>query len=330
MAGFGIKCCHRLLKITIPMTCLSKKRHRMNTKRFYGLAMKICLCAAVLALCVWGSHDQSIASEKQDVVETFAHGHINWSSGLLISSGTAAPPVKKQAKEPQALEEALANAHALALKNMRDIVLETRVDSLSIVRDIASSTDIMMAKVESLVKGAKAVRHAYLSDGTVEVTMQMPIYGGFAQLVLPEEIKQIEPIKTVSNKTGTSENMLQESRSDIEAETYTGIVVDARGIQFTPCMAPVIVDEKTREVYGSAFVSREFAVQHGMAGYARDMQSAGQAPRVSGNPLMVKGLRTAEKRASAIVISNADASKIKSVSEHISFLKKCRVMIVVD
>ena len=158
----------------------------------------------------------------------------------------------------------------------------------------------------------------------------MPMYGGFAQLVLPEEIKQIESIKTVSSENDTSETVLQESRADIEAETYTGIVVDARGIQFSPAMAPVIVDEKIREVYGSAFVSREFAVQQGMAGYSRDMQTAGQDPRVSGNPLMVKGLGTLENSPSTIIISNADASKIKSTSEHISFLKRCRVMIVAD
>jgi hypothetical protein len=302
----------------------------MHTRHFYGLALKICLCTALLALCGWGLQGQSMAADKADVVETFAHGQINWSAGLLISRGVAAPPAQKEAKEPQALEEALANARALALANMQDIALKTRVNSLGVVGDIASSNDIVMTKVESLVRGAKAIKQEYLSDGTVEVTMQMPLYGGFAQLVLPEEIKQIEPIKTVSNENGASENGLQESRADIESETYTGIVVDARGIQFSPAMAPVIVDERAREVYGSTFVSREFAVQQGMSGYSRDMPTAAQDARVSGNPLTVKGLGTDANRASTIIISTADASKIKSVSEHISFLKKCRVMIVVD
>ena len=302
----------------------------MNTNRLYDLSVKPAVYAAMLSLCVWILHGQSLATKSADVVNVFDHGHINWSAGWLMSSGVAAPEAKKEPKEPKAFEEALAQARALALQHMRDIVLETRVDSASLVGGIVSTNDIMMAKVESLVKSAKAVKQEYLSDGTVEVIMQMPMYGGFAQLVLPEEIKQIESIKTVSSENDTSETVLQESRADIEAETYTGIVVDARGIQFSPAMAPVIVDEKTREVYGSAFVSREFAVQQGMAGYSRDMQTAGQNPRVSGNPLMVKGLGTLENSPSTIIISNADASKIKSASEHISFLKKCRVMIVAD
>src|SRR5210317_1398726 len=163
----------------------------MSTKRIYDVSVKICLCTAVLALYGWVLHGQSLAADKADLVEIFDHGHINWSKGLLFSRGMAAPPAKKQVKGPQAMEEALTNARALALANMQDIVLQTRVDSLNLVRDIASSNDVMMAEVESLVNGAKAVRQEYLSDGTVEVTMQMPIYGGFAQMVLPEEIKQI-------------------------------------------------------------------------------------------------------------------------------------------
>jgi hypothetical protein len=83
-------------------------------------------------------------------------------------------------------------------------------------------------------------------------------------------------------------------------------------------------------VYGAAFVSREFAVQQGMSGYSRSVQAASQDKRVAGNPLTVKGLRTAENMQSTIVISDADAAKIKSASEHLSFLKKCRVIIVVD
>ena len=107
-------------------------------------------------------------------------------------------------------------------------------------------------------------------------------------------------------------------------------MVDARGSRFSPALAPVIVDEKAREVYGSAFVSREFAVQQGMAGYSRNLRAAYQDARVADNPLTVKGLGTAANSTSTIIISDADAWRIKSASEHISLLKTCRVMIVVD
>ena len=110
----------------------------------------------------------------------------------------------------------------------------------------------------------------------------------------------------------------------------TGLVVDARGLGVRPAMAPKILDETGQEVYGSAFVSREFAVQQGMSGYAKGLTSAKQNQRVTANPLVVKGLRVEGPGQCNIVISNADAVRLRNSSADLSFLEKCRVMIVVD
>ena len=95
-------------------------------------------------------------------------------------------------------------------------------------------------------------------------------------------------------------------------------------------MVPVLMDESGQEVYGPAYVSREFAVQRGMCRYVRGMDDSANLPRVAPNPLFVKGLRTEAKGSCDIVISNADASKLRGVSSHLEFLKQCRVVIVLD
>ena len=73
-----------------------------------------------------------------------------------------------------------------------------------------------------------------------------------------------------------------------------------------------------------------FLSHHHSQWQGRHVKAAGQNRRVADKPLTVKGLRTADKKSATIIISNADATKIKSASEHLSFLKKCNVMIVVD
>ena len=118
-------------------------------------SVKIFLCAAVVFLFDLILSGQTQAADYTDVVQTFDHGHINWSKGLLISSGVAAPPAKKEVKEPQAFEDGLAQAHTLALEHMRDMVLNTRIDSPNLVGSIAAANDVMMTKVESLVKSAR-------------------------------------------------------------------------------------------------------------------------------------------------------------------------------
>ncbi len=95
-------------------------------------------------------------------------------------------------------------------------------------------------------------------------------------------------------------------------------------------MSPRIVDESGKEIYGSMQVDREYAVQQGMSGYARDISSAQANPRVTNNPLTVKGIKTEGPGRANIIISNDDAGKLRNAAENMSFLKKARVMIVLE
>ena len=272
----------------------------------------------------------------QDLVEQIGTGgNINWTKGVIQAKGIGVPPEQHYGK-PQARPMALRAAKLDALRNLLEVTKGVRINSTTTVKDYVVESDIIMSKVEGMIKGAQAVKQEYLADGTIEVTMQMSFHGGFAQLVLPQEIKQVELIKPETSFVSIepSKPFLAVPSKITEEPTsgiiYTGLVVNASGLNARPAMAPKIIDENGQEVYGSAFVSREFAVQQGMSGYAKDMTAAQDNPRVTNNPLIVKGLKTEGPGNSDIVISNADASKLKSASEHLSFMKKCRVMIVVD
>ena len=114
------------------------------------------------------------------------------------------------------------------------------------------------------------------------------------------------------------------------SEIFTGMVVDARNIQALPVLAPKILDENLEEVFGPAFVSREYAVQHGMVRYTTDLLEAKLHPRVSVHPLIVKALKSILPGRCDFIISNADAAKLRSASEHLLFMRECRVVIVLD
>lgn len=282
----------------------------------------------IVVLSLWVSYGYAGADEKGELIERLENGCINWTAGTYHSIGVASPAEKKGDLSEEERGKVLNVSRMHALKHLLGIVLNTPVDSDSTVRDIASESDIIMAEVESLVKEAKAVKQEFMTDGTVEITLQMDMYGGFAQLILPHEIKQIESIKTVATDSDASSEEKKQVESD--PEIFSGLVIDARGTQAKPALAPLVMDEEKKEVYGSAFVSREFAVQQGMCTYMKDLDAAMTHSRVAGNPLMVKGLKTDGKMRSRIIISNTDASKLRSASEHLSFLKKCRVVIVID
>jgi hypothetical protein len=256
------------------------------------------------------------SDQMGDFIEKKEKGVINWSKGVAQATGIGAPPESMYGK-PSARPMALRAAKLDAYRNILEVIRGVRIDSTTIVKDFAIQSDVIMSKVEGMVQGAEVVQKQYLSDGTVEITVEMSLRGGFSQLVLPEEIKPLDSVKPMVPVQSSS-------------SVFTGLVVDARGLKTRPAMSPKILDENGQEVYGSAFVSREYAVQQGMSGYAKDLAAAVKNQRVTDNPLTVKGLRAEGAGNSDIVVSNADASQLRSASENLSFMKKCRVMIVVD
>ncbi|MEK7374186.1 MAG: hypothetical protein AABZ85_04065, partial [Thermodesulfobacteriota bacterium] len=208
-----------------------------------------------------------------------------------------------------------------------------RVDSTTTIRDFTVESDVINTQVQGIVKGAKTMKQEYLSDGTVEVTVRMPMAGNFAAVIVPRilERRQAAPMPATPQAPAPAAPQAPAAASPASGgEVFTGLVVDARGIQARPAMSPRIIDEKGQEVYGSMNVEREYAVQQGMSGYARDLTAAQSNSRVTNSPVSVKGLKTEGAGRSDIVIANADAEKIRANGDNQSFLKKCRVMIVLD
>jgi hypothetical protein len=252
----------------------------------------------------------------QNVVEQKEKGCINWTRGVIEAKGIGIPP-KEVSGNSDFRKEALIYAELDASRKIFEIAKEVRIDGMTVVGTAALGDTAIFSKILNMAKNAKVVKKEYLTDGTVKIGMEMNLRGGFAQLVLPKDIKPLDSITPVTmNKTSR--------------QTYTGLVIDARGLDVRPVMVPKIIDENHQEVYGSAFVSREYAVQHGMSGYGKNIENSVHNRRVADHPLVVKGLRAVGSGHSQIVISNADASKLRSTSQSLSLLKECRVVIVVD
>jgi hypothetical protein len=280
----------------------------MKNKPIFALALVFLLIIPVI-----GYGDEY---RDQDVIEQKAKGCINWSKGIVQAKGIGTLS-KKLHGDVNDSSTVLEDAKLDACLKIFEVVKGIRIDGATVVGDYTAENKVIISKIEGIVKNAEVVKKEYFSDGTVEVTMEMNFKGGFAQLVLPGEIRPLESIKPMSP--------VKNSYS-----VFTGLVVDARGLGSKPVMSPKILDETGQEVYGSAFVSREYAVQQGMSGYSKDLTAAKSNQRVAGNPLTVKGLRIEGKGHSDIVISNADASRLRSASENLTFMRKCRVIIVVE
>lgn len=282
-----------------------------------------------------------------DLLTLLDDGFVNWSKGIIAAKGKAVPPEIHQGNQ-QGRSMAVRQAIGNATDNLFNAIQKIQIDANTRVGDVVADGDEIFIKLKSMVKDANVVGQKYMTDGTVEVMIQMSLNGGFAQLILPPEIKQIESVKPIlPGNTSDASTRREHSEGNDEGEpadepaagqtekndppeTYTGVVVDARGIVFRPAMAPRIVDENGAEVFGAEFASREYAVQQGMCGYTKELAGAAKDPRVADNPMMLKGIRTKGLGQCDILVSNSDANRLRSDFKHLDVLKQCRVLIVLD
>ena len=187
----------------------------------------------------------------QDLVEQIGTGDINWTKGIIQAKGIGAPPEKYYGK-PQAHPMALRAAKMDVMRNLLEATKGVRISSTTLVKDFAVTSNIIMSQIEGMVKGAQIVHQEYMSDGTVEVTMQMSLMGGFAQLILPREIKQVEsirPVPPVHKEPLPPAAKPEAPASKTVPEVFTGMVIDARGINARPAMAPKIINENLSSIH---------------------------------------------------------------------------------
>lgn len=266
--------------------------------------------------------------EPKPIIEKFGKGDINWTQGVVKAYGIGKPDENVTASSTEKNERMVKNARENAAKNLIRILKKIRVDSGNDVKNLIDANNMIEIKIREMLGQTQELKkkRKTMANGSLRLFLKIDLHGGFAQLILPESIKHIDSIKHINPVKGMVPPV---DAADIPM-VHTGLVLDARGISAKPAMAPKIFDENGDEIYGSVYISREFAVQKGVGLYVADEKSARYHARVGINPLYIKALRTQKPGSCDLVISNADANKLHGTSDHLVFLKKCGLIIILD
>ena len=285
---------------------------------FINRSAAFVIIVLIVFACMAGNSSAQLVGTIKDVEQPVgSSGKVDWTTGVITAVGIGAPPAQP-ANAAQARAMAERAAQVVAYRNLLESVKGVRVDSTTTVENFIVTSDVIRTEVNGIIQGAMIMDKKYMSDGSVEVTVGMKLTGALADALLPKT-----PPTPPTGLTGTL-------TPASPGQLYTGLIVDARGLGVRPAMAPKILNEDGKEVYGSAWISRDYAVREGMAGYLKDPVQAQTNPRVADKPLMVKALKVAGDARVDMVITNADAAMLHSASENLSMLQKCRVIILVD
>lgn len=219
-----------------------------------------------------------------------------------------------------------------AQRNLLSIIQGVQIDSETITRDLMVESDVIKRNVNGLLVGAKIIEENMLTDGSYIVKMRVPLYGekgSVASAVLPTVMKKDKPAPILRAER---ENIPQAEETKIQSENYTGVIIDAHGMNLAPTFSPVIYDENGRDIYGAKNIDADFAVSQGMVSYANDVNDETAKTRAGNNPLVIKATQVkggaSPQSLVNVVVTVQDADKILLANENSNFLVNCKVVFV--
>jgi hypothetical protein len=304
---------------------------------------------------------------QREVTERLAQGEINWTQGKVTAKGSGVPSPGVTPSQARIMAERAARADAL--RNLLESVKGVRVDAETTVEDYTTKSDRVMTRVSGIVIGAREVGKRYLSDGAVEITMEINLTGELLAVMLqelpplnmplmptpslppiqkpappPKPSPVIPPVQKPSLPPPPPPPPVEEKKVpaapevpakvdeklDLKKLEYTGLIVDARKLNLRPALIPKILNQKGELVYSQQSLDQRDLIKMGLVGYAKDVDAAAKNQRVTAEPYVIPGMNATGDKKTDVIISDREAQIVLTTAPYTGYLKNGRVMIVYD
>ncbi len=245
--------------------------------------------------------DASGSAKKE---EPKAAAGVNWQGQVVKATGSGAPDMK--ASNPA--QARLGAEQAAKMDAFRNLLAQVKGIQISAGKTVGDemAKDEIKGKVEGVIRGFKVTGKRYFSDSGVEIDVEVPLSA------LAEVLVDNKDEKLAVKSDGEKKN--------------TGLVVDARGLNVTPALAPRLLDEAGKPVYAAECLSDEARKSSGVAGYAKSLDEAKKnMQRVGDKPLVLKATKA---QGSDLVLSADELKKLAEANN--SYLAEGRVVIVTN
>ena len=285
-------------------------------------------------------------------------GNIDWTQRVMAVYGEGVAPEGISDPARRRLMGMKA-ARVMALRNLAQMVGEVRIDAQTKVSMAMVESDEVYEHLSAIVRGARVVPGSMTdTDGLYRIAVQIDLRNDFAAAVLPQaDSLMVDPLYVLRAELDSlnaanadivfldsltvdslAADSLLEDPLAVEPvayeppEPYTGLIVDVRGLDLRPSMAPRILSSSGHEVYSGNFAERDCATPIGVVGYDKDMERALISDRVGGadaHPMVVEARAISGLYNADVVLGPEDAVNVRIADSEWDFLGKCGVVLVV-
>lgn len=271
--------------------------------QYKGTLISIRGLAWVVACLILLQGDHSVWA-AQTLGEKLGPARMNWQTRTLIARGEAGYVLENVGGDQSRQQTQVRKARLQAMRSLWQGLLQVRVDNDLRVEDrVQENPDqarVLRAYVHaSHIKQVSGPKNAEILDatdqemGTLTFEARFPLTGQRAAQCIPSSVWYEEQELSAPEVNATVEDT---------GTSYTGLIVDARGLGGKAALICRLFDEQDRLVYGPSLVSRQIGEEKGMVEYASSLQSARASSRAGDAPLVVRARsRHADSRTEFVV-----------------------------
>lgn len=284
----------------------------------------------LLLVCMLLTTMQTAAYAGEGLVVDSGKGSIDWGQGNAFGTSSIVP--MQDSIDPHRTRAlAVRQGGVQARNNLLSALLAVSVDGDSTVRQRLDNKYKALRELRGYVQNS-LLKTEVVKQGEVKVKAFVSLRGEIASILYPSSIPFLSGIApTLGQRDVVTEEFtedMQEESDDYSA--YSGIVIDARGVEVNPVLLPTVYDGRGVGVYGAFAVSRANALGKGLAGYYAEPQSKEYFNRVGSNPLWVSLVNTHGRSRSDLVVSIEDGARIKAVLKNDLVESNCAVAVIIS
>jgi hypothetical protein len=241
---------------------------------------------------------------------------LDWKGPMLEITGTAEITPGESGNIVGWQYEANLAAQKLATATFVRAMEIVRIDAYRTAQDVLLEERDRNERIYGYVSGYKKRQVSY-TDREVTIKSVFPLFGrdGFASILV---------------SAGLDTGSFPKHDEYVFTTSFSGLVVDARGLGRVPAISPRILDEDHRVVYSKDYVDPVSFALHGAVQYTSDPFYRGLEDRVGENPLRLVALADQKTIETDITISNAESRTLIQNDASRANLAQGRVIIIID
>jgi hypothetical protein len=259
---------------------------------------------------------------------------LDWARGVafVTDAGSAPRTMSGAPAQAYARMQALAAARARLAAGLGTL----KLTSFATLDEAFTTKLLAEPDMTALCAQIRPVVESYDSITRVcTITCVLPLGGGASlhevaakMLAIQQDPKRKDTRPVYTDKAMTLRKIAPAVQ--MTSGPYTGLVLDCRGLHYTPVITPKLIGQKGNEVWGTAGMNLSLVKEKGVVLYLPNLKVALLNGRVGNTPMIIRPIGTAGPLRGDLVLSADDIAALETQHAATTFLSTLAIVILID